>query len=437
MRFVLVLYSLSIASFAEATKSVRGLSIDLIHRDSPLSPFYNTSLTPSERIKNAALRTIARSNRVGHLVNAGPLSNTITISDENLAEYLMRFYIGTPPMERFGIADTGSDLIWVQCSPCKKCIPQDNPLFDPRKSSTFKTVPCDSQPCTLLSKNQHACARSGECLYEYHYADKSFTSGKLGVDFINFGSKGGGKVATFHKLTFGCGFYNNETVAEMSMPKNTGLVGLGAGPLSLISQLGDEIGHKFSYCLLPFYSNSTSKLIFGSEAMEKVKRVFSTPLILKPSLPPFYFLNLEGISVGKKKVKTIKRQTEGNMVIDSGTPLTILEQGFYHKLVTLVKEVMGVKETKQKPSNAYHFCFKYDTDAEFPDFVFHFTGTKVRVNPQNIFDWFGEDLFCMSMHPTSEHGFPILGSRVQVGFRVEYDLKRGKLSFAPTDCIKN
>nr|KYP35004.1 Aspartic proteinase nepenthesin-2 [Cajanus cajan] len=363
------------------------------------------------------------------------LPKSITIPDEGLGEYLLRFYIGTPPVERFAIADTGSDLIWVQCSPCEKCTPQHAPLFDPTKSSTFRTVSCDSQPCTLLTKNEHGCARSGECLYEYGYGDQSFTSGKLGVDVINFG--GGGKAATFRKLlTFGCGTYNNDTVAEKIMPRNTGLVGLGAGPLSLISQLGDEIGNKFSYCFNPLDSNSTSKLKFGGVGIEKViKRVVSTPLILKSSDSGFYFLHLEGISVGKKVVKTVKSQTYGNIIIDSGTTVTSLKQSFYNEFVTLLKEVMGVKEAPESPENT--FCFRHDVKKGFPDFVFHFLGARVRLNQQNLFQYYDtENLFCLLAHPTAEDEYAFLGSQTLVGFRVEYDLSGGKISFAPTDCTK-
>ncbi|RDY01255.1 Aspartic proteinase CDR1, partial [Mucuna pruriens] len=426
-----ILCSPCITSIAEATKSVRGLSIDLIHRDSPSSPFYNHSLTPLERIKNAAMRSISRSNHVGLLVNENRFPETITIPEESLGEYLLRFYIGTPPVERFAIADTGSDLIWVQCYPCRKCTPQNAPLFDPKKSSTFRTVSCHSQPCTLLSKNQRVCTRSGECSYDYHYADKTFTNGILGVDFINFGSN-----SKFHKLTFGCGFHNNDTVAKKSMPKNTGLVGLGGGPLSLISQLGDIIDHKFSYCFVPMDSNFTSKLKFGSEGLEKLKGVVSTPLIVKSSIPTFYFLNFEGISVGKRTVKTIKHETDGNMIIDSGTTMTRLQQSIYDEFVTLVKEVMGVKQAKEVPSNIL-FCFRYDVEKAFPDFVLNFVGAKVRLNPQNLFRYLGENLFCLLAKPIPDNGIPILGSQTQVGFRVEYDLQVGKVSFAPTDCTKN
>ncbi|KAK7324262.1 hypothetical protein VNO77_27793 [Canavalia gladiata] len=436
--FVLWLFvqcSFCTTPFTEATKIPIGFSIDLIHRDSPLSPFYNPSMTHSELIKNAAIRSISKSNHVSQFMKGNKSSNTITIPAPDLGEYLMRFYIGTPPVERFAIADTGSDLIWVQCSPCKKCTPQKSPLFDPKKSSSFRKVPCDSQPCTLLSQSQRRCGKSGKCEYLYQYGDNSYTIGNLGVESIGFGFQGRSQIGTFHKFTFGCGHNNNDTAAQTIMPKNTGLVGLGAGPLSLVSQLGDQIGHKFSYCLLPLSSNSPSKLKFGNEAMLGAKGVVSTPLIIKSSVITYYYLNLEGIAVGKKMVKMDKDQTDGNIIIDSGTTFTVLEQSFYNKFITLVKQVYGV-EAEKNPPMPYDFCFRLkDDDENLPDIAFQFTGAKVVLNPINLFSLFDNNILCMLIQPTS--GISTFGNQAQVGFEVEYDLEGEKVSFAHADCTKN
>ncbi|KAG5025671.1 hypothetical protein AAZX31_08G164100 [Glycine max] len=432
----LLLCSHSIASFAEASKTLSGFSINLIHRESPLSPFYNPSLTPSERIKNTVLRSFARSKRRLRLSQNDDRSpGTITIPDEPITEYLMRFYIGTPPVERFAIADTGSDLIWVQCAPCEKCVPQNAPLFDPRKSSTFKTVPCDSQPCTLLPPSQRACVgKSGQCYYQYIYGDHTLVSGILGFESINFGSKN--NAIKFPKLTFGCTFSNNDTVDESK--RNMGLVGLGVGPLSLISQLGYQIGRKFSYCFPPLSSNSTSKMRFGNDAIVKqIKGVVSTPLIIKSIGPSYYYLNLEGVSIGNKKVKTSESQTDGNILIDSGTSFTILKQSFYNKFVALVKEVYGVEAVKIPPL-VYNFCFENKGKRKrFPDVVFLFTGAKVRVDASNLFEAEDNNLLCMVALPTSDEDDSIFGNHAQIGYQVEYDLQGGMVSFAPADCAKD
>ncbi|XP_027343004.1 probable aspartic protease At2g35615 [Abrus precatorius] len=430
--FFVALSPFSVISFVEANKGL-SFSVDLIHRDSPLSPFYNPSLTLSERIKIAALRSVSRSNQIGiALLNENKLPESILIPDHG--EYLMKFYIGTPPVEKFAIVDTGSDLIWIQCSPCEKCFSQDTPLFEPSKSSTFSSLSCDSQPCTILPEGQHACSDSGECIYAYQYGDKSFTAGILGTESITFDSSGGANTIAFPKSIFGCGMYNNFTTIDED-GKLTGLVGLGAGPLSLVSQIGDQIGHKFSYCLVPFTSNSTSKLKFGNGAIINGDGVVSTPLIIKPILPTFYFLNLEGITIGQKTIQT--GRTDGNIIIDSGTVMTYLEPSFYNNFVTSLQEVLSVEVVQDLPF-PLNFCFPYQDEMYFPDIAFQFTGAIVSLRPKNTLFWLDDNnILCLAIAPSPATGISIFGNLAQIDFQVEYDLEGKKVSFAPTDCTNN
>lgn len=416
------LCSLYSPSFVESTKNPSGFEVELIHHDSPLSPFYNSSLTSSELITNAALRSISRSKRLSLFQNNELNESPESIIIPNGGDYLMKIYIGTPPVERLAVADTGSDLIWVQCSPCQNCFPQDTPYYDPNKSSTFMGLSCDSQSCSLLP---HRCGESKKCEYFYTYGDKSYTIGDLGTDSINFGEKD----VTFPKSIFGCGHRNDVTFKRSR--KATGLVGLGAGPLSLVSQLGDSIGHKFSYCLVPSFLNSTSKMKFGDQAIIKDNGVVSTPLIIKSSNPSYYFLNLEGITIGQKTVET--GRIDGNIIIDSGTTLTYLEQNFYNDLVASLKGVIGVEEVKD-PQSPYTFCFTFEDITKFPNFVFHFTRADVTLKPQNLVVKVGNNSYCLFVVPNK--GISIFGNRAQFNFLVGYDLKGKTVSFSPTDCSK-
>ncbi|KHN48886.1 aspartic proteinase CDR1-like [Glycine soja] len=426
---LLALYSPSSISTREAGEGLRGFSIDLIHRDSPLSPFYNPSLTPSERITNAALRSGSRLNRVSHFLDENNLPESLLIPENG--EYLMTLYIGTPPVERLAIADTGSDLIWVQCSPCQNCFPQDTPLFEPLKSSTFKAATCDSQPCTSVPPSQRQCGKVGQCIYSYSYGDKSFTVGVVGTETLSFGSTGDAQTVSFPSSIFGCGVYNNFTFHTSD--KVTGLVGLGGGPLSLVSQLGPQIGYKFSYCLLPFSSNSTSKLKFGSEAIVTTNGVVSTPLIIKPLFPSFYFLNLEAVTIGQKVVPT--GRTDGNIIIDSGTVLTYLEQTFYNNFVASLQEALSVESAQDLPF-PFKFCFPY-RDMTIPVIAFQFTGASVALQPKNLLIKLQDrNMLCLAVVPSSLSGISIFGNVAQFDFQVVYDLEGKKVSFAPTDCTK-
>ncbi|KAL5667956.1 hypothetical protein ACJX0J_020177, partial [Zea mays] len=80
----------------------------------------------------------------------GADSSTWKISNSNAgparlrsgqAEYLMELAIGTPPVPFVALADTGSDLTWTQCKPCKLCFPQDTPIYDTAASASFSPVP--------------------------------------------------------------------------------------------------------------------------------------------------------------------------------------------------------------------------------------------------------------------------------------------------------
>lgn len=168
---VLLIIILSSSSSAEANnynnnnnknKSqtiISNLSINLIHRDSPLSPFYNASQTPSEIILNAAFRSISR---IKHFQFHHDDAEAVVIS--NRGDYLMKMSFGSPRMEFHAAADTGSDLVWIPCLPCERqCDSQNDDaiMFDPAKSSTFMLIPCDSQPCASLPRQ--SCGNSNQC----------------------------------------------------------------------------------------------------------------------------------------------------------------------------------------------------------------------------------------------------------------------------------
>uniref|UniRef100_M8ASF6 Aspartic proteinase nepenthesin-1 n=1 Tax=Aegilops tauschii TaxID=37682 RepID=M8ASF6_AEGTA len=174
--------------------------------------------------------------------NAGPRLRS------GQAEYLMELAIGTPPVPFVALADTGSDLTWTQCQPCKLCFPQDTPVYDPTTSSSFSPVPCSSATClSIWSRN---CTPTALCRYRYGYEDGAYSAGGLGTETITFGSSAPGEApaASAGGVAFGCGTDNGGDSYN-----STGTVGLGRGSLSLVAQLG--VG-KFSYCLTDFFNTS-------------------------------------------------------------------------------------------------------------------------------------------------------------------------------------
>ncbi|CAN1245121.1 Aspartic proteinase CDR1 [Linum grandiflorum] len=260
----------------------------------------------------------------------------------------MNISLGTPPFSIVAIADTGSDIIWTQCKPCVGCYKQDAPLFDPKSSSTYKTV-------------------------------------------------------ALPKTVIGCGHDNAGTFS----PKGSGIVGLGGGPASLVTQLGSSIGGKFSYCLVPYTAAKlTSTMHFGKNAVVSGNNVVSTPLISSPLMSTFYFLQLEAVSVGSTKIpfQGSSIGSSGNIIIDSGTTLTLVPTDFLSQLSGAVEsQVTGGTKTSD-PQGLLSLCY-VDT------------------------------VTCLAFYGNDE--LSIYGNIAQQNFLIGYDLQKQSLSFKPTDCTKN
>ncbi|PKA64698.1 Aspartic proteinase CDR1 [Apostasia shenzhenica] len=329
-----------------------------------------------------------------------------TIFSNNF-EYLMRFYLGTPARKVIAIADTGSDLIWIQCKPCDKCFPQKAPLFDPEASTTYKGVNC----------------KATSCQYHYSYGDGSFAIGSLSTDTIGFNATGGRKV-NFPKTLFGCTHRSNGAFDK----EDAGLVGLGGGRLSLVRQLGPAIGGKFSYCLPSWdQTAATARLNFGTAAVVNGPGVVTTPLIRrKPDT--FYFLNLQQIIVA----------VEGNIIIDSGTTLTLIDNETLHLVLREVKSIVKLP-TVTRPGGVFNLCFNVSgqsaADVEFPEIAFRFAGNASIVLPKdNLFAAVDEKTVCSVIVYRGDMGVNIFGNLAQQNFHIGYDLAAMKLTFAPANC---
>ncbi|KAG4149324.1 hypothetical protein ERO13_D05G330800v2 [Gossypium hirsutum] len=382
--FLLLTLILSILVFQSESrvkaKAPFGFSLELIRRDSPLSPFYNASLNSSEILIKNAIHSMERFKHFQSLINQKAVQS-IVFPTEN--SYLTKLSFGTPPVEYFAIVDTGSDLTWIQCVPCTKCYnSQGSSLFDPQASSTYKAFSCDSQTCRAFGGEQ--CLKTNDCQYHVTYGDMSSTIGILSSDTLSFDSI-------------------NVQLGNLGI---AGIVGLGGGPFSLVSQIGPQIDHRFSYCFVPRFAKSSGKLIFGQESIISHPKAISTPLVSKYP-QTFYYLTLNGVSIGDKTAHP--SSTQGNVLIDSG-PV-------------------------QDPSGAFNLCYGADTNINVPEMVFHFSGADVRLQPVNTFMVNG-DLVCMVIVPNSVNPFSVFGNYAQINFQVEYDLQKRVVSFAPTDCTQ-
>ncbi|CAI0432958.1 unnamed protein product [Linum tenue] len=382
-----------------------GFSINLVHRDFEGSPFYNPKETPARRVGIAGRRSIGRVHRFSHMLH---LNSSRSISDPsdpdaqltaNNGEYLVNISLGTPPFPIVAIADTGSDIIWTQCKPCTDCYKQDAPLFDTKSSSSYRTVSCSSNACNSLQSEGSSCSSDGSvCEYQVSYGDQSHTQGDVAAETLTLESKTGNPVA-LPKTVIGCGHDNAGTFS----PKGSGIVGLGGGPASLVSQLGSSIGGKFSYCMVPYAAaKPTSTMNFGTNAVVSG--------------------NVQGSSIGGS----------GNIIIDSGTTLTLVPTDFFSQLSDAVEtQVTGGTKTSD-PEGFFSLCYVPDSSLKLPPVTAHFKGADVVLTSDNIFIQVNDKVVCLAFYANDQ--LSIYGNVAQQIFLIGYDLPKQTLSFKPTDC---
>ncbi|KAE8694112.1 hypothetical protein F3Y22_tig00110788pilonHSYRG00458 [Hibiscus syriacus] len=240
------------------------------------------------------------------------------------------------------------------------------------------------------------------------------------------------------KIGFGCG---EENEAE-GFSKGAGLVGLGRGALSLVSQLKEP---KFSYCLVPFDDTHKSTLLMGSIA--RVNRTFgavkTTPMIHNPLQPSFYYLQLNGISVGKthppieKSSFALRADGTGGLIINSGTTITYLEGNAFHAV-----KKRFIKKMKLPLDNlggtGLDLCLTLPsgvTEVKVPKLVFHFEGADLDLPAENYMISDTESaLICLAMGRSND--ISIFGNIQQQNTMVLHDLKQNTVSFAQTQCHK-
>ncbi|KAL9687799.1 hypothetical protein QQ045_032206 [Rhodiola kirilowii] len=176
--------------------------------------------------------------------------------------YMINLALGTPPYEFFARADTGSDVTWIQCQPCENCYHQETDIFNPvNQSSTFQTVKCPTGQFPCPAFDGVSCV---------HHVD--------------------------HYI-FQCATYNDGNF----FPYEAGIIGLGRGQRSLITQLDKYINGKFSYCL--FADMKGGKMHLGHAAMVQGPGDVTTPIFEgEDEKHNLYLATLEALTIGGERL---------------------------------------------------------------------------------------------------------------------------------------
>ncbi|XP_026441707.1 aspartic proteinase CDR1-like [Papaver somniferum] len=332
-----------------------------------------------------------------------------------------------------------------------KSFHQDAPLYPWSSSTTYRPIACNTHPLCKGDK----CNVDGQCTYVSGYESGSVTSGILSEEKFTFDSDTGGLENI--ELQFGCGRIQENF--EDFIGKNhlrgkpdliTGILGLGLGQWSFLNQLGAVGQGKFSYCFETFNQNmegSDTYLRFGEDAIigRAGQEVHITPIVVPKFETSYYFLNLEDISVGNKRIGfpkgTFKLSSRGvgGSAIDSGTPISIMYKDRFDRIADLVKanfNELGVEYIG--PQQSFDVCFrlrgKFDIN-KYPYITLHFQQADYVISDYKAnFVILGE-IVCLgiSRGDIKSPSF-ILGANQQANKRILYNVMDWSLSFATEYC---
>ncbi|CAI0422877.1 unnamed protein product [Linum tenue] len=186
-------------------------------------------------------------------------------------------------------------------------------------------------------------------------------------------------------------------------------------------------------------SSSTYKTVpCQSSACDSRNGVATTPLIPDPSQPTFYVVQLEAVSVGSKKIpfhgSTVGETSSGNIIVDSGTTLTLVPTDFFTQLSSAVEsQVTGSNKTTD-PQGYLSLCYVSGPKLKVPSITAHFKGADVALTVENVFIKVSDTVACLAFYGNDD--VSIYGNVAQQNFRVGYDLQKHTLSFKPTDCTQ-
>ncbi|XP_020097716.1 aspartyl protease family protein At5g10770-like [Ananas comosus] len=331
--------------------------------------------------------------------------------------------IGTPKQDFSVEFDTGSDLSWLQCKPCNHCYPQNDPLFDPAKSSTYSSIHCGSAECAQLDPAR--CSAGRTCRYEIQYDDKSRSSGNFSHDTLTLSPWD-----LLPNFRFGCGDHNRGSFGRVA-----GLIGLGRGESSLISQASQKYREIFSYCL-PSIASSTGYLLVGSTGSPPAG-IRYTPMIREASDPSTYYVKLVAIKVGGKKLDINQKVfSTARTLMDSGTVITRLPPAAFSGMRAVFRRHMANYTTAPADyelDTCYNLSGHEVVKVPAVELVFD-GGASLNLDIDGIM--FGEPAqSCLAFAGNSnDQQLSIIGNTQQVKVTVVYDISNQRIGIGAKGC---
>ncbi|PKU61205.1 aspartyl protease AED3-like [Dendrobium catenatum] len=397
---------------------------------SPCSPLQPS--TPPSRFLDTLLflsnRDVSRFSYLSSLLAAAPTSHRSFVpiaSGRNLLQsstYVARASLGTPPQPLLVALDISSDAAWFPCSSCSGCT-SSSAFFSPNRSSSFLSLPCNSPQCTQLP-NRSCPAKT--CTFNLTYGAASISSA-LSQDSLSLAAD------SINSYTFGCVV----SASGGSIPPQ-GLLGLGRGPLSFLSQTKNLYFSTFSYCLPGFRSpNFAGTLRLGPSGQPK--RIRTTPLLSNPHRPSLYYVNMTAIRVGRKRLLippaalAFNPSTGAGTIFDSGTMFTRLVSPAY----TAVRDEFRRRVNSPVTSlGGFDTC--YNGSVVLPTITFEFDGMNMTLSEENtVIHSSSGTLSCLAMASAPDNVNSVLNviaSMQQQNHRVVFDLPNGRVGVSREPC---
>ncbi|KAA8537334.1 hypothetical protein F0562_026979 [Nyssa sinensis] len=400
-----------------------GSTLRVLHVYSPCSPFRPSEpLSWEESVLQMQAKDQARLQFLSSLV-AGKSVVPIASGRQVIQSptYIVRATIGTPPQTMLMAMDTSNDAAWIPCTGCVGC---SSAVFDPVKSTTFKTLNCQAAQCKQVPNP--TCGGSS-CSFNMTYGSSSIAA-NLSQDTV--------KLATddVPGYTFGC----IQKSTGSSVPPQ-GLLGLGRGPLSLLSQTQNLYQSTFSYCLPSFKSpNFSGSLRLGP--IGQPKRIKYTQLLRNPRRSSLYYVNLIAIRVGRRVVDippsalAFNPVTGAGTIFDSGVVFTRLVQPAY----IAVRDAYRKRVGNATVSSLGGFDTCYSVPIASPTITFMFTGMNVTLPPDNLLiHSTAGGITCLAMAAAPDNVNSILNviaNMQQQNHRVLFDVPNSRLGVARELC---
>ncbi|OEL24376.1 Aspartyl protease family protein [Dichanthelium oligosanthes] len=349
-------------------------------------------------------------------------------------EYVVTIGIGTPRRNLTVLFDTGSDLSWVQCTTCgHSCYHQEEPLFNPSSSSSYSNIPCSAVECDIAS-DPEICS-GGVCRYNMSYVDGSSTGGNLAHETVALSPSAPADTG----IVFGC----SDVFIDFDDFGVAGLLGLGRGPLSIVSQTQRDYNGSLSYCLPPRGSSTTGYLTFGAAAQPQANLAFTPLTNISPQLSSFYVVELAGISVNGAALPILPYAFSGGAVVDSGTVMTQLLPAAYYPLRDEFRRHMASYTMLPEGSMVDNLDTCYDVTGHdvvnVPRVALEFGGgARIDVDASGILlvaGAEGSSVACLAFQPMGPVGISaIIGNMQQRTYNVVFDVAGGRVGFGANGC---